>query len=552
MTLVLLAFLAGALTIASPCILPVLPFVFARSDRPFAQGALPLLAGMALTFAGVTWLAALGAGWVAQAHDAGRVAALVLMALFALALLLPRVAGVISRPLVGLGARLAQGRGSSFVLGIATGLLWAPCAGPVLGLVFTTAALQGAGAQTAVLLLAYAAGAAVALATALLAGARVVRAMRQSLPATEWLRRAAGAFVLASVAVIALGWDTAVLARASRDLTGSVEERLLARAPRSDAAADGPSFAGATGWLHQPLALEALRGKVVLVNFWTYSCINCLRTLPFVRAWASRYADQGLVVVGVHTPEFAFERNVDNVRKAATRLGVTYPVAVDNGFAVWRSFRNSAWPALYLLDANGRLRHQQFGEGGMQRFEQEIRQLLGEAHGSAPFAPLPTAVDATGAGQAADFANVRSPETYVGSGKASGVASPGGLRPGRRHTYSPGQPRLNQWGLGGDWSVTAEHAELAGAGGSIVHRFHARDLHLVMGAAGRKPARFRVTIDGKPPGEHRGGDIDAEGYGEVGDERLYQLVRQSGAIRDRTFEIRFLEPGVRVFAFTFG
>lgn len=429
MTLFILSFLAGALTIIAPCILPVLPFVFARANRPFLTSGLPLLVGLAVSFAGVATLATLGGAWAAEANDFGRYAAIAVLALMGLALLVPRWAERWTRPLVALGARLgaasdrAEGRSrgqavlASAGLGAATGLLWAPCAGPVLGLVLTTAALQGASVHTSFLLLAYAAGAATSLGLALWAGSRVLALMKHGLGATDWLRRGLGAAVLAGVAVIAFGWDTQLLARIVPAGGSAIELSLLERfvdrpaaasdrAPAKNAAmGDGrampvvlaaatapaapplpfegklPGFAGGTGWLNSaPLTAEGLRGKVVLVDVWTFGCINCIHTLPHVRAWYDKYKDQGLVVVGVHAPEFAYERRTENVQRAAGQLGVTFPIVLDNDFAIWRSLSNQFWPALYFVDAQGNIRHHHFGEGEYERSEQVIRQLLDEAN----------------------------------------------------------------------------------------------------------------------------------------------------------------------------
>jgi thiol-disulfide isomerase/thioredoxin len=314
-----------------------------------------------------------------------------------------------------------------------------------------------------------------------------------------------------------------------------------------------PSLGGAVQWLNSPpLTAEALKGKVVLVDFWTYSCINCLRAIPYVRAWAERYKDQGLVVIGVHAPEFAFEKNINNVRKAVADLGITYPVAIDNDYAIWRAFNNEYWPAHYFIDAEGRIRHHHFGEGDYEGSERVIQDLLAEAGRTALPAGI-VAVKASGAEAASDTDDVRSPETYVGYDRAENFISPGGAVQNAPHSYSTGAPRLNEWGLAGDWTIGSEHAMLNQKGGSLVYRFHARDLHLVLGpATPGHPVHFRVTIDGAAPGASHGADIDADGAGVVTDERLYQLVRQSGAIADRTFEIRFLDPDVEVYAFTFG
>ena len=577
MLLLALAYLAGVLTIVSPCILPVLPFVFARADRPFLRSGLPMLAGMALTFAVVASLAAIAGGWAVEANRWGRVAAMALLAFFGLTLLMPGLSARLTRPLVDLGARLSlsaeqgtrQGAGSSLLLGIATGLLWAPCAGPVLGLILTGAALNGASAQTSLLLAAYAAGAATSLALALLIGGKVFAAMKRSLSTGEWIRRGLGAAVLAAVAAIALGLDTGFLTKVSLAGTTRLEQGLLDRfgsgtgpvamqpatAPAGTLPVEGvfPSLGGAIEWLNSPpLSPEALRGKVVLVDFWTYSCINCLRALPYVRAWADKYKDRGLVVIGVHTPEFAFEKDIGNVRKASADLGVTYPVAIDNNYTVWRAFNNQYWPAHYFIDAEGRIRHHHFGEGDYDNSERVIQKLLAEADGKAMQGDLVT-VNAAGAQAASDWNEVGSPETYIGYARAENFVSPGGAMNDTAHAYTVGAATLNQWGLSGDWTVGREHAALNEAGGGIVYRFHARDLHLVLGpAADGKPVRFRVTIDGKSPGDSHGMDTDPEGNGVVTGQRLYQLIRQNGAITDRTFEIRFIDPGVSAYAFTFG
>jgi thiol-disulfide isomerase/thioredoxin len=323
---------------------------------------------------------------------------------------------------------------------------------------------------------------------------------------------------------------------------------LFALAQLAPAATPLQSLDGAGPWINSPpLTAAQLRGKVVLVDFWTYSCINCLRTLPHLRAWAQKYGPQGLVVIGVHAPEFSFEKKPDNVAKAVQRLQLAYPIAIDGDFKAWRAFGTQAWPTFHLVDAQGRVRHRQVGESGYEQTERVIQKLLMEA-GAAPTGGA-APVASGGLGMAPDYGNLRSPETYLGyqHGAARGIA------PDRRQRYAGGEPRLNGWALSGDWVVRAEHAELAGDGGSIVQRFHARDLHLVMGpAADGKPLRFRITLDGQPPGADHGDDVDADGRGEIVGERLYQLVRQRGAVRERRFEIRFEGPGAKAYAFTFG
>jgi thiol-disulfide isomerase/thioredoxin len=314
-----------------------------------------------------------------------------------------------------------------------------------------------------------------------------------------------------------------------------------------------PSLSGAVEWLNSPpLTPEGLKGKVVLIDFWTYSCINCLRSIPYVKAWAEKYQDHGLVVIGVHTPEFAFERNIENIRHAISDLKIGYPVAVDNDYKIWRAFDNAYWPAHYFIDAQGRMRHRHFGEGEYDESERVIQRLLAEAGDSGVPGNLAT-VNASGAEAAPSTGDDKSPETYIGYNRADNFVSPGGVVEDKGHVYDPAEPQLNQWSLSGDWTVSGESATLNAESGSIIYRFHARDLHLVLGpAADGKPTRFLVTIDGHAPGENHGTDTDADGHGVVDGQRLYQLIRENGAVSDRTFEIRFLDPGVQAYAFTFG
>ena len=315
-----------------------------------------------------------------------------------------------------------------------------------------------------------------------------------------------------------------------------------------------PSFDGATGWLNSPpLTASGLRGKVVLVNFWTYTCINWLRQLPYVRAWAGRYSGHGLVVVGVHTPEFGFEHNPGNVRRAVQDMRVDYPVAIDNDYAVWSAFANHYWPALYFADPQGRIRHHHFGEGEYQQSEMVIQQLLAGNGSAGPDHEL-VSVDARDAEAPADWAALRSAENYTGYERTENFASPGGAVPGKRHAYeAPAELRLNHWALSGDWTVEEQAVTLNQAGGQIAYRFHARDLHLVMGpTAAGTPVRFRVLIDGQPPGAAHGADVNDQGRGTATEQRLHQLIRQPSPITDRTFEITFLDPDVQAYAFTFG
>jgi cytochrome c biogenesis protein CcdA/thiol-disulfide isomerase/thioredoxin len=579
--LLFLAYLGGILTILSPCILPVLPFVFARSDRPFLKSSLPLLAGMAATFTLVASLAAVGGAWAVRANQFGRLAALILLGLFGLTLLFSSLAERLSRPLVQLGGRLSgnpdssAGLGQSFLLGIGTGLLWTPCAGPILGLILTGAALSGASAHTAIFLLVYAAGAATSLALALLAGGRVFAAMKRSLGAEEWIRRILGVAVLAGVAAVAFGLDRGILTRLSLAGTSNLEERLVALAGPKDQtmkidanpammmSAGGnasavpvtlPDLSGATAWINSPpLTAESLRGKVVVVDFWTYSCINCLRSLPTIQAWYDKYKDSGLVVLGVHTPEFPFEKDETNVRKAVRELGIVYPVAMDNDYRIWRGFNNRYWPAHYFIDAAGHVRYHHFGEGRYDESEAWIRSLLEERnHQPPPNSAMKIA--ASGAEAASDLQAVQSPETYIGYIRAKNFASPGGFSEDDAQLYrAPARLELNEWALTGRWKDEGQIATLLSSTGGIVYRFHARDLHLVLGPrSDGKPVRFRITLDGKPPGADHGDDCDENGFGTVIESRLYQLIRQKSGVRDRVFRIEFFTPGVQAFAFTFG
>jgi cytochrome c biogenesis protein CcdA/thiol-disulfide isomerase/thioredoxin len=602
MTIVILVFLGGVLTILSPCILPVLPFVFVRSEQRFLTNGLPMLAGMAITFAGIATLAAVGGSWAVRVNQYGRIFALVLLTAFAATLLSTRLADWLARPFVALGNRLAQSSPgerftllNSLLLGVATGLLWAPCAGPILGLILTGAAISGPNARTTLLLFAYAAGAATSLAVALLAGGRVFAYLKKSLGTGEWIRRGLGALVLIAVVAIVFGWDSTVLTRLSLNGTNSLEQSLIdkinpqnagapggsmmamsnsamamsntksdghammmsAAKPAGDLPVEGevPSFAGATLWLNSPpLTPEGLRGKVVAVDFWTYSCINCLRALPYVESWYQKYQDHGLVVIGVHAPEFAFEKDQGNVRRAVADLKISYPVALDNDYAIWQAFNNQYWPATYFIDASGRVRAHHFGEGNYEESEQIIRKLLTEAGQNDLPPPGTGRLKAVGVQAPPDEAHDQSPETYVGYRRAANFASPGGFVQDQAHAYAaPAALKLNQWALSGSWNVDPEKAVLAAVGGKIEFRFYARDLHLVLGpGSDGKPVRFRVTLDGAAPAANHGADTDSSGAGTIDHQRLYQLIRQSGAIGEHVFSIEFLDPGVQAYSFTFG
>ena len=395
----LIAFLGGILTVLSPCILPVVPFLFAGADRK-RSSILLTLGGMALTFALISSLAVVSSEWVIQASNAGRHVALIVMVLFALSLISARVGDWLARPFVALGNRIdpnsrkVSGPLGSLLIGVATGLLWAPCAGPILGVILTGAMLQGANAGTSLLLVAYGLGSALSLGVLIFAGRGLVNRLKPSIPVTGWLRRGAGVAVLAGAAVISTGADNLLLASTSSETVGKVEKGVLETVPKvvdyfvSKAKAETseamPSLSGAVEWINSPaLTNESLKGKVVLVDFWTFDCINCKHTLPYVKDWAKKYEKDGLVVIGVHTPEYGFERIIDNVKAKVKEYGITYPVAIDNNYMIWRNFDNQYWPAHYLIDAKGQVRFTHFGEGRYDDQEKMIQQLLEEAKADA-------------------------------------------------------------------------------------------------------------------------------------------------------------------------
>jgi thiol-disulfide isomerase/thioredoxin len=392
--------------------------------------------------------------------------------------------------------------------------------------------------------------------------------MKHSLSVQVWIRCVLGVAAVLGVAVIVTGLKTSFLrfsfidtVRAQEHLIGALhpEKLALLRASATESqttlADEGPlpDFGGAVGWLNSaPLSRESLRGKVVLVNFWTYSCINSLRELPYMKAWAAKYKDAGLVVIGVHAPEFGFERERANVENAVRELSVTYPVAIDSNHKIWDAFNNEYWPADYFIDGKGRIRYHHFGEGDYAGSEHVIQELL-KANGAT--GPKESTVRiSTGGVEAPPSADVQSPETYVGYRQAQRFASPERVAQDSQKTYSPpATPSLNQWGLGGSWNVGAESGVLQSAPGMIVFRFHSRDLHMVLGPTKNgKPIRFKVKLDGIPPGDNCGVDSTPDGNGEIREPRLYQLIRQKGRVEDQTIEIEFLDPGVQAFSFTFG
>ncbi len=391
--------------------------------------------------------------------------------------------------------------------------------------------------------------------------------MKHSLSVQVWIRCVLGVAAVLGVAVIVTGLKTSFLrfsfidtVRAQEHLIGALHPEKLAllraSATESQTTLDEgplPDFGGAVGWLNSaPLSRESLRGKVVLVNFWTYSCINSLRELPYMKSWAAKYKHAGLVVIGVHAPEFGFERERANVENAVLDLKVTYPVAIDSDHRIWQAFNNEYWPADYFIDGKGRIRYHHFGEGDYAESEHVIQKLL-QANGATGLDESAVRIS-TGGVEAPPSGDVLSPETYVGYRQAQRFASPERVAQDSRKTYSlPTTPSLNEWGLGGSWNVGAESGVLQSAPGKIVFRFHSRDLHMVLGPTKNgKPIRFKVKLDGIPPGDNCGVDSTPDGNLEIREPRLYQLIRQKGRVEDRTFEIEFLDPGVQAFSFTFG
>jgi len=372
-------------------------------------------------------------------------------------------------------------------------------------------------------------------------------------------RRALGVAGIAGFVALALCFDANVLTRFQMMNSAKAEDNSIGALQRGNHASLGdegamPELGGATGWLNSaPLSRKSLRGKVVLVNFWTYTCINSIRPLPYLRNWATKYHDPDFVVIGVHTPEFSFEHEPVNVENAVRNLNVTFPVAIDSKHGIWQAFNNQYWPAQYLVDAKGRIRYHHFGEGDYGDIERVIQELLKE-NGVAGLASDTTSVSGVGIEAAPDWTDGRSPETYIGYRQAQNFASPEKVHKDSTQLFSaPAKLSLNHWGLSGSWNVNAESAVLQTVPGKIVFRFHSRDLHFVLAPAkDGKPVRFKVTLDGAAPGENHGIDTVPDGTGEIREPRLYQLIRQKGPIVDRTFEIEFLDPGVQALDFTFG
>lgn len=596
MILILLTFLAGILTILSPCILPVLPFVFSKGRGSFLKNTLPLFLGMSLTFSLFSALAVAGGSLVTHLSHWGRVLSLIFLFFLGISLIFKEPFERLVSPLVNWGNKLGTSSSQNGVLGslfvgVSTGFLWAPCAGPILGLVLTGAASQKDTLSSLILLFSYSLGASTSLGLALFFGNKVFSYLKKFLKYEHIVRKILGLAVIFGVVVIALDLDKTLLTQISKVETASIEKKLLELKEKPKpktfeiwGEGEMPDLIGVNDWLNSsPLRKKNLLGKVVLIDFWTYSCINCLRTLPYVKAWYKKYKENGFVVIGVHTPEFPFERNVENVKRALGELGIEYPVAIDNDYKVWNAFNNEYWPAHYFIDRNGRIRHHHFGEGSYKESEKVIQELLKEGEGGNNYFGQKISVDSTiedahllqkGIQAPASQRSKISPETYIGYERAENFVSQPEIVFDKITNYTLNNNLLvNQWGLRGSWRVGEQSAVLAKAPGKIIYRFLGRDLHLVLGGSRTK---FKVTIDGQAPLENHGLDIDPQGRGEVTSYRLYQLIRwgsdnlpgkifkkkaknnskNSGERKEdqegHLFEIEFEKPGVEVYAFTFG
>jgi cytochrome c biogenesis protein CcdA/thiol-disulfide isomerase/thioredoxin len=561
MILIGITYLAGVLTILSPCILPVLPFVFSRAQKSFLKSGLPLLVGMSLTFTLFSALAVAGGEWISQASEYGRIIAMTLLGVFGLSLVFPSLSEKMLTPLTRLGAKIGQGSSGdsvqgSVLVGIGTGLLWAPCAGPILGLVLTGAAAQGDLSKSILLLVSYSLGAATSLGLALVAGNRFLGRLKKFLGVDQIVKKVLGVAVLLGVAAIALNLDRTILTQISKLETTSLENKLLSliQTENTEEAIRGPlpELAGATAWINtQPLAKSDLKGKVVLIDFWTYSCINCLRTLPYVKTWYEKYKADGLVVVGIHSPEFAFEKSLTNVQAAVTDLGITYPVALDNDYEIWHAFSNRYWPAHYFVDRNGEIRAHHFGEGNYDESENTIRELLAE-NGHTLSADDSIQIQKSKISALPLSSGSRSPETYLGFDRAENFVSlTEKINDVPVDYLAASTLKPNQWTIQGQWVISEEKISLKKPKGKIKFQFLGKGLHLVLGSA--KPVRFKVLLDGKAPGENHGLDIDKNGFGKVDSQRLYQLIQQKSDVNtDHLFEIEFLDEDVDAYAFTFG
>ena len=572
MSLYVIVYLAGILTILSPCILPVLPFVFASTQKSFVKGALPLLLGMSVTFSAFSTLAIIGGEWVVGASQWGRGLALVFLSLFALALLFPAISEKLFAPAVNLGSKIGVRHstgdgprfGPSLLIGISTGFLWAPCAGPILGLVLTGAAVQKNLVTSVILLLSYSAGASSSLALALVSGQKFLGSMKKALGVDQVVKKILGALVLVGVLVISFGWDQKILGPLSKIETVGLEEKLLGalasgKKPDSPQAAQTgwPEFPQDLQWFNsKPLTQKDLQGKVVLIDFWTYSCINCLHTLPAVKDWALKYKDQGLVVIGVHTPEFGFEKVPANVQKAIADLGVSYPVVLDNDYKIWNSFQNRYWPAHYFINRQGQVVDHHFGEGHYLESEEKIKELLMQPAGILGKAlGAETAVQSRSRGPVAPVqteASQATPETYLGLGKTHSLITVPKAQDEKVLVYKPIQlQHLHQWTVQGRWALQDTFAESKEKGDKLRIQFRGSSANIVL--ASERPQAFLVKVDGHVPQSWHGSDIDTEGRGHVSANRLYNILAKDSAkpAAIHNLEIEFLAPGIQAYSLTF-
>jgi len=581
-TLEILAIAAGALTVLSPCILPILPALLSASaSNDFRHRPFWIVLGLAISFTLFGAVFAVFGTFLGLSNAALRYAAMAILLFFGFSLLWPRLwervgtrVGALAQKVPGAGRPPAeQGRGGALLLGTSLGLVWAPCAGPILGIIITLAAVQGAFGRSLLLMSGYSLGAVLPMLVIGYGGRRLYRKILTLGKWGELSHRVLGVVTIATVVALFFNLDTLFLSRVPARLfpAGTLEKKLAGADPRTlaaganaapgvaEASTDAsslpvlgkmPEFANVATWLNSPpLTSASLRGKVVLVDFWTYSCINCIRTLPYVTRWYDKYRDQGFVVVGVHTPEFTFEKDEGNVKKAIARHGIHYPVALDNFYGTWGAYNNNVWPAHYLFDAQGRLREVHFGEGEYEETERSIQSLLREAK----LIHAVRDIDPPAANVA--FSRIDSPETYVGYGRARNFSSPEAPAHDRTRNYTtPGTLGLNEWALRGAWKITREAAVLAAPGGGVRFHFKARQLNLVMRGEGNRGVKARVLLDGKPvPPDRRGTDVGPDGRLTVGDSRLYDLVDLSAKDRGgHVFEIDFEEPGVALYSFTFG
>lgn len=570
-TLLLLAFLAGGLTVLSPCILPILPALLSASlstklkHRPFW-----IVLGLVLSFTFFGVIFAVFGGFFGLSNQTLRHVALAVLFFLSLTLMWPELWEKFGNRISRLAAKIPgtnvlpenQGRVSAIVIGMSLGLVWAPCAGPILGIILTLAAVQSSLAQGFVLMGSYALGAGFPMLGIGYGGQKIAGKLRLLSRWGGFFRKALGALTCVTVIALYFNVDTLVLSYLPRGFffAERLEKKLSAEAPEDVLASkvlsgklslmgDMPEFAGISAWLNSPpLVADKLRGKVVLIDFWTYSCINCIRTLPAVTAWHEKYRNQGLVIIGVHTPEFQFESEIANVKQALIRHGITYPVALDNDYGTWNAYKNRYWPAKYLIDAEGHIRKTHFGEGDEEEFEAAIQELLQEAR------LLKEAPKLSVRDSGVDFNKIHSPETYIGYARQENFASPESVAANVMTNYTaPSALRLNEWALQGTWQVMTESARLTSASGKIQYRFRAPQLNLVMKGVGQG-VKAVVYLDGKPIAENsKGEDVGISGEVFIRDAKLYNLVHlPADDIGEHVFELIFETEGAELFAFTFG